>query len=200
MKLTDRQEAFCRLIVAGKGPRAAAVGAGYRDYKNADKDARVTMKKPLVAARIAELKALVAAEVVATQEAARKELGKKLAGDAPAAIAAIVADKTWVTAKLIEVVEQGMQAIPVTDRYGKPIEGEFRQNLAAANKALELIGKEQGMFVERTMNVKDPFENLTHEEIKALLAVLEAHDDGTSSSLVSGLDTVQPGRAGRVTH
>ena len=47
--------------------------------------------------------------------------------------------------------ERASQAVPVTDREGEPI-GEFKYEGSVANRALELIGKELGMFIERTEN------------------------------------------------
>jgi hypothetical protein len=60
----------------------------------------------------------------------------------------IAVDKAWVLGKLVNIVDMGMQAEPVVDNEGANT-GEYKQNLAAANKALELVGKEIGMFVER---------------------------------------------------
>lgn len=56
--------------------------------------------------------------------------------------------KEWVLEQLVENVKMAKQAEPVCDEEGNPI-GEYKQNLAAGNKALELIGKELGMFVDR---------------------------------------------------
>lgn len=62
-------------------------------------------------------------------------------------------DKKWVLDRLVRVHERAMQGDPVRllngtpllDAQGQPI---FRDpNLPAATKALELIGKEMGMFV-----------------------------------------------------
>src|SRR6202158_5583294 len=57
-------------------------------------------------------------------------------------------DKGWVITRLQEVVERSMQREAVTDEEGNPI-GEYRFNAAGANKALELIGKELRMFIDR---------------------------------------------------
>lgn len=42
-----------------------------------------------------------------------------------------------------------MQAAPVTDRDGMPT-GEYRYDGSVANRALELLGKELGMFIDRS--------------------------------------------------
>jgi len=41
-----------------------------------------------------------------------------------------------------------MQAVPVLDKQGEPT-GEYTYQGAVANRALELIGKHLGMFIDR---------------------------------------------------
>jgi hypothetical protein len=83
-------------------------------------------------------------------------------------------DKEWVIERLRENVERAMQAQPVIDRAGNPT-GSYVYNGAAANRALELLGKELGMFIERRENkIVDEFENMSVEEIEAWLEVREA--------------------------
>ena len=60
-------------------------------------------------------------------------------------------NKEWVIERLRENVERAMQAQPVLDRAGNPT-GSYVYNGAAANRALELLGKELGMFIERREN------------------------------------------------
>jgi hypothetical protein len=76
--------------------------------------------------------------------------------------------------RLRENVKRAMQAQPVIDRAGNPT-GSYVYNGAAANRALELLGKELGMFIERRENkIVDEFENMSVEEIEAWLEVREA--------------------------
>ena len=56
--------------------------------------------------------------------------------------------KAWVMARLKEIVERAMQAVQVLDHDGNPT-GEYTYQGNVANKALELLGKEIGMFVGR---------------------------------------------------
>jgi hypothetical protein len=63
----------------------------------------------------------------------------------------MVLTREWVIDKLVENAERAMQAIPVTDSQGRPT-GEYKWDGSVANRALELLGKECGMFVERTEN------------------------------------------------
>ena len=62
-----------------------------------------------------------------------------------------------------------MQARPVIDRAGNPT-GSYVYNGAAANRALELLGKELGMFIERRENkIVDEFDSMTDKQIEAWL-------------------------------
>jgi phage terminase small subunit len=49
---------------------------------------------------------------------------------------------------LVENVDRAMEAEPVLDPKGNPT-GEYKYNGNVANRALELLGKEIGMFVDR---------------------------------------------------
>lgn len=63
------------------------------------------------------------------------------------AIERVSLTKEWILAKLIDNAERALQAQQVTDADGKVI-GEYRYQGAVANRALELLGKHLGMFVE----------------------------------------------------
>lgn len=74
------------------------------------------------------------------------------------AIEDAVVDKDYVMRRLKTVAERCMQVAPVLDRKGNPVlvetpDGEevpaFTFNSMGANRALELLGKEIGLFVER---------------------------------------------------
>lgn len=56
--------------------------------------------------------------------------------------------KAYVIQKLEENRTRAMQEVPVLDSKGKPT-GDYKYDGAVANKALELIGKELGMFQGR---------------------------------------------------
>jgi len=56
--------------------------------------------------------------------------------------------KEWVIDMLKENVDRAMQARPVLDKDGNET-GRYEWNGFVANKALELLGREIGMFVER---------------------------------------------------
>ncbi|WP_050596699.1 terminase small subunit [Mesorhizobium ciceri] len=83
-----------------------------------------------IAARVAELQGMAAERVVISRE--------------------------WVIAKLTENVERAMQAQAVMSGGKKT--GEYKYDGSVANKALELLGKEIGMFVDRSENVNHNYE------------------------------------------
>jgi len=56
----------------------------------------------------------------------------------------------WIVTNLRAVAERCMQAEPVTNMRGEALEGQFRFDSHGANRALELLGKHLGMFVDRT--------------------------------------------------
>lgn len=79
--------------------------------------------------------------------------------------------KEWVLEQLCENVAMAKAAEPVLDHEGQPT-GEYKQNLAAANKALELVGKELGMFVDKKEIRTGAIDDIPHaEKLSALDAV-----------------------------
>jgi phage terminase small subunit len=94
--------------------------------------------------------------------------------------------KQWVIDTLIQNVQRAMQAEAVTDREGVET-GEFTYNGAVANRALELLGKEVGMFNDRReIGNAGAFANLTAEQVDEAIAALEA---------ATRLDAVKPAPA-----
>lgn len=133
--LTAKQEAFALEYVRnsrnGSDAYRVAFGQGRMSDKSIWEKASHLLAEVKVQARIAELTAPIAAK-------AEKDLGLT---------------REWVLEQLKEVVAMAKAAEPARDAEGNPI-GEYKTNLAAANKALELIGKEtHQMFVDRSINV-----------------------------------------------
>ncbi len=60
-----------------------------------------------------------------------------------------------------------MEARPVLDKNGE--EKGFTFNPTAANRALELIGKHKGMFIDRKLIGLKNIEDMTEDELVALL-------------------------------
>lgn len=138
-------EAFCVLVAAGESYTEAArlaerfeVTAGVATPISIFGQRGMKLsRKPAVQARIAELKA-------AAEEQSRKKYA---------------VDRDWVLRKLIDNANRSMQAEPVMDSDGNPT-GEYKYDGATANRSLELIGKEFGMFVNRTVNLNADLRDL----------------------------------------
>ena len=60
-----------------------------------------------------------------------------------------IISREFVMLRLRHVAERAMAATPVFDKDGQPT-GEYKADFGAANKALELLGKQLGMFKEQT--------------------------------------------------
>lgn len=106
----------------------------------------------------------------------------------------------WVIKKLVENCDKAMQAVEVLDRKGEPT-GEWKYDGAVANRALELVGRHLGMFIDRseahvTHHKADPLDDVTvddlfaiHEELQrqrlALPASAEVIEDEDADQLGS---------------
>jgi len=146
-----KHEHFAQLVSNGESATRAYVLAGYSEGGAKQSAARLLTNAD-VCERIAYLR---------QQKEAKHEKAVSKAVESAAI------DKAWVLSKLVKVTEMGMQAEPVYDEEGNPA-GEYKQNLAAANKALELIGKEMGMFVDRKEVRTGPLDTLPHDDLKRL--------------------------------
>lgn len=83
-------------------------------------------------------------------------------------------DRNWVTANLRIVAERCMQAEPVRDNDGNPT-GEYTFDSGGALKALELLGKDCGMFKSgetssTTNNIV--INNLPETQLREMIAAL----------------------------
>ena len=148
-KLTPKQEKFAQNIVSGMSQADA-----YRNSFNVkantkpetvQANASRMMADSTVAARVAELRAPIIEKIQLTRE--------------------------WVLNELIENVQMAKSAIPVRNADGET--GEYKQELPSANKALELLGKELGMFVERS-ETKMTIHDMPDDMRKARIAELTA--------------------------
>ncbi len=119
MSLTPKQQLFVAEYLVNLNATQAAVRAGYSE-KTAYSVGHENLKKPEVAAAIQE-----AMEV----RSQRTEIAQD-----------------WILEQLKLVYEASIEARPVYDKNGK--EKGFSFNPAAANRALELLGKHQGMFTD----------------------------------------------------
>src|SRR5712692_8714147 len=120
-----RHEQFAQLVATGNPPAEAYVWVGFSKAGAAPSATRLLRNAP-VRARVEELQH----------------------GVAQAAATRAAIDREYVLAGLKENYRRAMQQEPVLDSKGRPT-GEYTYHGSVANRALELMGKELGMFVER---------------------------------------------------
>lgn len=108
----------------------------------------------------------------------------------------VVLSKQWVLERLVENANRAMQAVAVNNGDGEPT-GEYRYEGSVANRALELVGKELGMFVERK-EVGQPgdFDRMSDDELRAELGALVA--SGTSGDDAEGQGVKRPGNPSKL--
>lgn len=140
----SQHELFAQAVVKGSNATEAYKSAGYKATGNAAEAAASRLLRDVkVQARIAELQSRIADGIVLT--------------------------KQWVIEKLIENVKRAMSSQAVLDEDGKPI-GEYRYEGSVANRALELLGKEQGMFVERRqVDLRRTTNDLSDDDLAAII-------------------------------
>lgn len=94
--------------------------------------------------------------------------------------------RQWVIDKLVENVERSMGEKPVLDREGNET-GEYQYDGSVANKALELLGKEIGMFVDRhevdvQLKRKVIIERLTDEQAEQMTRLVRLVERGEDNA------------------
>ena len=127
-----RHERFARLVAAGVVVAAAYAEAGYRAGGAASRGATLA-RRPAVAGRIEELSRALDSDQIGISDVYPPMEGP---------------GRDWVVARLVETAERALQAVPVTDRKGEPT-GEFTYQGSVALRALELLGRELGMFTDK---------------------------------------------------
>lgn len=144
--LKHQHELFAREVVAGRSnPDAAELVGLSRVYGS------TLAANEEVAARIAELRE-------------EQERGRKIA--VAMAVQKTGVSKAWVIEKLKQNVERAMQIQPVLDPETGAPTGVYVYEGGVANKALELIGKELGMFTQRVdVTHRQDFSRLDDDEL-----------------------------------
>lgn len=142
-------EKFCVLTATGKKRGEAYSGAGFKSRgKNAENGACRLMKHQEVKDRITELELAIHEDVIVATGLTRE----------------------FVINELKDNVERAKATKPVLDRQGLPT-GEYKLELAAANRGLELLGKEMGMFRDRldVHNLDSELGEMTGEQLRAFV-------------------------------
>ena len=164
---SPRREQFARLVAAGVEPAAAYGQAGYK-AAGAGKRAVALAARPAVAARIWDLALAWERDGIGGCRGGIGAGGKDGDGEG-GGVAPVEAEdgpgRGWVVARLVETAERALQAVPVTDRKGEPT-GEFTYQGSVALRALELLGRELGMFTDRKDAPEGGVEALSDDELE----------------------------------
>lgn len=153
-----KHEHFAQFVSNGETPARAYVLAGYSE-KGAHASGNRLLRNADICSRVAHLRSIKEQQHAQTVTAVIEEAGM---------------DKAWVLKRLGKIVDLGMALEPVKDDEGREI-GEIKAaNLPAANTALNLIGKELGMFIDRKEVRTGPLDGLPPDEAKALIDTIDA--------------------------
>ena len=125
-------------------------------------------------------------QVLARIEVLRREITER-------AIQAVSLDRQWVLKRLMTVAERCMQAEPVMKNGVES--GEYKFDSAGANRALELLGKELGMFVERKQIDMNPLGQMSEEDLMRMAAEL-AQQTGMAEVIDVDAKVLPPGANG----
>lgn len=164
-----RHELFAQNIVKGMPARDAYRAAGFKTSNDRATDAAASrlLGSVNIQTRIMELQARAADQTVLT--------------------------KAWVIDRLIQNVERAMQTVSVLDSQGKPT-GEYTYQGNVANRALELLGKEQGMFVDRKeVGKPGQFEALDDKALEEAIMRETAELAALDPAFAASLKKVQKG-------
>lgn len=118
----SRHEIFAQELAKGSYATDAYETAGFKRH---DGNSSTLANRPDIEARVEEIRVKVAEKV------ANK----------------VAINKAYVLTRLVENLDRAMQAEEIQGKDGGT--GEFKYDGSVANRALELIGKELGMFVDR---------------------------------------------------
>lgn len=129
-----KHELFAQELAKGKPAEEAHGLAGYKASRSGASQLKQNLN---ISNRVAEL--LTDRETIHAQATAQ-------------AIKSTALTKTWVIETLMENVARAMQATAVRTNEDGAAAGEYQYQGSVANRALELLGKELGMFVDRAIN------------------------------------------------
>lgn len=177
-----RQEAFADLVASGMQPRDAVTAAGYRTENPKVRAQQLLMRVDMLA-RVAELrrdKPLQDRSDAGSSEPASPDAGA--GGDAQDPEAALedllrsggerAVDKDWIVECLVENIERSLGLKPLRDRSGRTV-GSYSHQGSVANKALELLGRQLGLFGEKRDGKGGGFDDLSDEDLDELGRDLE---------------------------
>jgi phage terminase small subunit len=133
MMLADEKwERFCQAVADGQTACDAYLAAGFNVSSRtvAKANAWRLLKHDKIKQRLGELQGWLDERISVTKELFEEKLAKEVERQANK----IVADINWITAQLVDAHE----------------EAKKKNDIAGRCRALELLGKSRGMFVDRT--------------------------------------------------
>ena len=147
--LNPKHERFAQELAKGKTAEEAHGVAGYKASRSGGSQLKQNLN---ISSRVAEILA------------ERESIHAQATADA---VKSTALTKEWVIQTLQENVARAMQAIPAkTNDDGEPA-GGYQYQGSVANKALELLGKELGMFIERKeVGRPGEFESMNADELR----------------------------------
>lgn len=178
--ISEKRERFVALIAisseSGEAVAKAYTGAGYKakTFHVARSAGFRLLKTVEIRQRLVELRNIPAA-------------GARVEEKFVEVMSDIAAERKWVLSSLKNVAKRCMQAEPVLDSKGTP-KGQYTFQASGANRALELLGKEYGMFVDRSdtthrfATIDEFIDNATPEELQTELARLMARKEALAGS------------------
>jgi hypothetical protein len=129
-----------------------------------------------VAAGYSKLGAHVAGSRLMAKPHVQQRVDELIAAADKKKLAAVTADRAWVLNMLVQNAEDAVEA----------------KDRSAANRALELVGKELGMFVERKLDLKSPLDGLTADELLAIVRLAEQVEAGPAQALANPVGLLAP--------
>lgn len=145
--LNPKHERFAQELAKGKAADESYALAGFSPNRG---NASVLKHKQNILNRVSEI--LSERESVHAQSTAD-------------AIKSTSLTKEWVIEMLTQNVDRAMQATAVLGDDGEPI-GEYSYQGSVANRSLELLGKELGMFIDRKEVRHGSFESMNADQLR----------------------------------
>lgn len=169
-----RQEAFADLVASGMQPAEAVTAAGYRTEKPKVRAQQLLARADLLA-RVEELRTETPAKVLDGNEG-REDLDPQ---DTDNALEELLrsgngraVDREWIIECLVENIERSLGLKPLRDRSGRNV-GSYSHQGSVANKALELLGRQLGLFGEKRDGKGGGVDELSDEDLDELERDLE---------------------------
>jgi len=147
-----RHEKFCEMVASGVRPSQAYVSVGYSETGACQAASRL-LRRVDVRARISEI------HTAALESAVER----------------CALSRAWALESLQSVAQRCMQAEPAANSKGEK-NGMYTFNAAGATRALELLGRQLGLFTERSETKiawRGDLAQLSESQLASLTATLE---------------------------